>query len=100
MANSVFYSRGTPVTTLYRTAMVLGMEALKIVALGFTLADEMPQRGAPAGLALRAYWHRSLLNAVISRALAWTLEEAPRPELAAPRAGRLELTRSEILHRS
>ena len=75
MANSAFYSRGTPVTTLYRAAMVLGMQALKIVALGFTLANEMPRRGAPAGLELRAYWHRSLLNAVISRALAWTLEE-------------------------
>jgi hypothetical protein len=75
LANSAFYSRGTPVTTLYRAAMVLGMQALQIVALGFTLANEMPRRGAPAGLELRAYWHRSLLNAVISRALAWTLEE-------------------------
>ena len=54
--------------------MVLGMHALKIVALGFTLANELPRRGSAAGLDLPAYWHRSLLNGVISRSLARTLE--------------------------
>jgi hypothetical protein len=75
MANSALYWRGTPVTTLHRAAMVLRMRALKVVALGFTLANEMPRSGSRAGLDLDLYWHRSLLNAVISRGLACSLEE-------------------------
>jgi HD-like signal output (HDOD) protein len=75
VANSAFYFRGAPVTSLHRASMVLGMQALKIVALGFTLANEMPRRGSAAGLDLPAYWHRSLLNAVMARALARSLEK-------------------------
>ena len=44
VANSAFYYRGTEVTSLHRAAMVLGMRALKVVALGFTLANELPQK--------------------------------------------------------
>ncbi len=80
VANSPFYYRGTPATSLHRAAMALGMQALKVVALGFTLAGEMPRRGAPSGLDLPAYWHRSLLNAVISRALARSLERSVAEE--------------------
>jgi HD-like signal output (HDOD) protein len=80
-ANSAFYFRGNEATTLQRAAMVLGMQALKVVALGFTLANEMPRQGTVAGLDLPAYWHRSLLNAVISRSIAQSLE-LPIPEEA------------------
>jgi len=81
MANSAFYFRGNEVKTLQRASMVLGMHALKVVALGFTLASEMPRTGSVAGLDLPAYWHRSLLNAVISRSIAHSLEQ-PIPEEA------------------
>jgi HD-like signal output (HDOD) protein len=80
VANSAFYYRGNDVTSLQRASMMLGLQALKIVALGFTLANEMPRRGSAAGLDLPAYWHRSLLNAVISRALARRLEPSVAEE--------------------
>jgi diguanylate cyclase (GGDEF)-like protein len=70
VANSAFYHRRSEVTTLRGAAMVLGMRALKIVALGFTLANELPRRGVAAGLDLGVYWHRSLVNGVIARSLA------------------------------
>jgi diguanylate cyclase (GGDEF)-like protein len=70
VANSAFYHQRSAVTTLRGAAMVLGMRALKIVALGFTLANELPRRGLSAGLDLSIYWHRSLVNAVIARSLA------------------------------
>jgi diguanylate cyclase (GGDEF)-like protein len=70
VANSAFYHRRSEVTTLRGAAMVLGMRALKIVALGFTLANELPRRGVSAGLDLSVYWHRSLVNGVIARSLA------------------------------
>ena len=75
VANSAFHYRGAEVTSLHRAAMVLGMRALKVVALGFTLANELPQRGVTAGLDLRVYWHRSVLNAVIARALARQVDQ-------------------------
>ena len=53
----------------------IGMRALKVVALGFTLSSEMPQKGVAAGLDLQVYWHRSVLNAVIARALARTVDQ-------------------------
>jgi HD-like signal output (HDOD) protein len=58
------------VTTLQGAAMVLGMRALKIVALGFTLANELPRKDIAAGFDLGVFWHRSLVNAVIARSLA------------------------------
>src|SRR3954454_14860026 len=71
VSNSAFYHRRNEVTTLRGAAMVLGMRALKIVALGFTLANELPRRGvSAAGLDLGSYWHRSLVNGVIARSLA------------------------------
>ena len=45
VANSAFYRRGGEVTSLQRAAMVIGMRALKVVALGFTLANELPASG-------------------------------------------------------
>ena len=70
VANSAFYHQRSEVTTLRGAALVLGMRALKIVALGFALANELPRRGQSGGLDLAAYWHRSLVNAVIARSLA------------------------------
>jgi diguanylate cyclase (GGDEF)-like protein len=78
VANSAHHYRGAEVTSLQRAAMVLGMRALKVVALGFTLANELPQKGVAAGLDLEVYWHRSIVNAVIARSLARTVE----PQLA------------------
>ena len=75
VANSAFYYRGSEVTSLHRAAMVIGMRALKVVALGFTLSSEMPQKGVAAGLDLNVYWHRSVLNAVIARSLARTVDQ-------------------------
>src|SRR5262249_49646667 len=70
VANSAHNYRGAEVTSLERAAMVLGMRALKVVALGFTLANELPQQGIAAGLDLRMFWHRSVLDAVVARSLA------------------------------
>jgi diguanylate cyclase (GGDEF)-like protein len=72
MANSPVYNRGNPVTSVERAAMLLGRRAMKVLALGFSLAAELPRHGVAGGLDLPRVWHRSLLNAVIGRALATT----------------------------
>jgi diguanylate cyclase (GGDEF)-like protein len=76
VANSAFYHQRNEVATLRGAAMVLGMRALKIVALGFTLANELPRKGVSAGLDLGVFWHRSLVNAVIARSLARSVDRA------------------------
>jgi diguanylate cyclase (GGDEF)-like protein len=70
MANSPFYNRGHEVTSLPRAAMLLGRRAMKVLALGFSLASELPRQGTAGGLELPLVWHRSLVNAVMGRALA------------------------------
>jgi diguanylate cyclase (GGDEF)-like protein len=94
-ANSSFYNRGHEVTSLHRAAMMLGLRALKVLALGFTLVHELPQREAAAGLDLKVFWHRCAVNAVIARTLALTVgsrwcEEAFLAGLVAP-IGKLAL---------
>jgi diguanylate cyclase (GGDEF)-like protein len=69
MANSPAYYRGSDVTSLRRAAVTLGLRALRVLALGFTLAGELPQRGTRAGFDLGEYWHRSIVTAAVARSL-------------------------------
>lgn len=98
VANSAFYNRGGEVTSLQRAAMMLGLRALKVVALGFTLTRGLPSCGAPAGLELGRYWHRSLVNAVMARSLAQAIEPAAAEEAFVcgllSEIGRLALTQA------
>jgi len=80
MANSAFYNRGNEVTSLHRAAVMLGLRTLKVLALGFTLANELPQDGREAGFDLKRYWHRSLVNAVAARSIATELRARQREE--------------------
>lgn len=71
MANSPLFSRGGgSITSLQRASSLLGFRAVKVIALGFSLASELPMRGEEAGFDLADYWHRSLVNAVVARSVA------------------------------
>jgi diguanylate cyclase (GGDEF)-like protein len=76
MANSAYYKRGSDVTSLQRAAVMLGLRALKVLALGFTLANELPRNGSEGGFDLGLYWNRSLANAVAGRAIAGAIDSA------------------------
>jgi len=80
MANSAAYNRGTEVTSLNRAAVMLGLRTLKVLALGFTLANELPHEGKDGGFDLQVYWHRSLVNAVAARAIAGAVTSRQREE--------------------
>ncbi len=81
MANSAYYNRGTEVTSLNRAAVMLGLRALKVLALGFTLANELPSEGRSGGFDLQLFWHRSLVNAVAGRSIASAIR-SPKTEEA------------------
>jgi diguanylate cyclase (GGDEF)-like protein len=81
MANSPFYNRGHEVTSLQRASMLLGRRAMRVLALGFSLAAELPREGTGGGLDLSRVWHRSLVNAVIGRSLALSTGSAVGEEV-------------------
>ncbi len=80
MANSAYYNRGHEVTSLHRAAVMLGPRTLKVLALGFTLANELPHYGRQGGFDLQQYWHRSLVNAVAGRSIAAAIRSSRREE--------------------
>ncbi len=80
MANSAYYNRGTEVTSLNRAAVMLGLRALKVLALGFTLANELPSQGETGGFDLQLFWHRSLVNAVAGRSIAAAIRSTKTEE--------------------
>ena len=80
MANSAYYNRGTEVTSLNRAAVMIGLRALKVLALGFTLANELPSKGTSGGFDLQLFWHRSLVNAVAGRSIAAAIRSGKTEE--------------------
>ena len=59
LSNSSMYSRGTPVRTLPRAVMTLGLKSVKLLALSFSLTDATP-RESRSGPDLRVYWRRTI----------------------------------------
>ena len=65
IANSPAYGLSREVTTVERATALLGLKAVKMMALSFSLASDV---GDDAGaLDLNHYWHHSLLMAVSAR---------------------------------
>ena len=68
-ANSPNYSRGMDITTLPRACTVLGIKAVKLMALSFSLADTIPTSGSIGRFDYASYWRYSLTTAVAARGL-------------------------------
>ena len=84
VVNSSMYSPARPVADLSQAVALLGVKAVKLLALGFTLPERMfdEQTSRP----WRHYWRRTLLRAVAARKLATALRRREGEEafLAAP----------------
>jgi diguanylate cyclase (GGDEF)-like protein len=70
LANSPSYARGNVITTIERAAALLGLKAVKLMALSFSLVEE-PQE--LPGLDAQDFWFRSLLTATAARRWALAL---------------------------
>ncbi len=73
LSNSSIFNLGSPVSTLQRAAMVLGMKTVKLVALSFSLVGGL-EGGSAGQLDMRQYWRRSIACAVAARSFALRLE--------------------------
>ncbi len=74
LANSAAYSRGSEVTNLSTAAMLLGLQTLKMVVLGFTLVADMGTEKFDSSIV----WRRGLASSVLARRFASMMS----PELA------------------
>jgi HD-like signal output (HDOD) protein len=83
VVNSSFYRpRGEPVSTITRAVFLLGFEAIRDLATGLVLLDEVLRVGGGHGhAAIRAVLHQCLLCGSVSRALS-TVVGYPNPEEA------------------
>ena len=68
-ANSSFYGCSQRVSTLSQAVMILGLNSVKTLVLGFSLVNNLSS-GKAQGFDHRAYWKRSIYAATAARTLA------------------------------
>ncbi|MGA3068089.1 MAG: GGDEF domain-containing protein [Tepidisphaeraceae bacterium] len=78
--NSSFYSLPQQVSTINHALALLGMQTVKTLALGFSLAGSLNSKKSPKFDYVR-FWRQSLFSAVAARTVAKTVE-AKEPEEA------------------
>jgi len=78
LANSAFFAQRSPVSTLERACLVLGLERLKSVSLGFHLSRAAAGSGEQA--LSREVWGQSVLRACIAGEVARVIAPAHVPE--------------------
>ena len=78
-ANSAFYGQSQTIGTVSRALVVLGLSAVKTLALGFSLVADL-KRQSDAGFDHIGYWRRSLYTATAARSLSQRLRTARREE--------------------
>jgi two-component system, cell cycle response regulator len=67
--NSSFYGLSKPCTTINQSIVMLGLNAVKTLALGFSLVASLA-RSKGSGFDYQAYWRRGLLTGVAAKCIA------------------------------
>jgi len=78
-ANSSFVGTGREITSINQALLLLGIRAVKLTALGFSL-NSPDLEPCCAGFELKKFWARSYAAAVIARHLADDLSDVDRDE--------------------
>ncbi len=68
--NSSFYGLESPCTTIKRALILLGLNSVKSLVLGFSLVDMTRNDDVSAGFDYEAYWRRSIYCAIAARQMA------------------------------
>ncbi len=68
--NSPLFGMASEVSSVHHAMVVLGLRAVKVIVLGFSLVDTIQKRGDSGGFDYQLYWRRSLGTAVAARLLA------------------------------
>ncbi len=78
--NSAFYAQARAISTVSQAMVVLGMNSVKTLVLGFSLIPQLKNAGG-AGFNHLAFWKRSIYSAVAARALAHKVGLAQKEEM-------------------
>lgn len=78
--NSSFYGQRHAVSTISHALVVLGLNSVKTLALGFSLVPNLSREGGD-GFDHLAFWRRSLYTAAAARQLAQTLANPQHEEI-------------------
>ena len=70
--NSSFYGLSRRVSTITQALVILGLQSVKTLALGFTLVGGL-SKASPEGFDHMGYWRRSIYSAIAARTLAEAL---------------------------
>ncbi|MEX0776769.1 MAG: GGDEF domain-containing protein [Phycisphaeraceae bacterium] len=68
--NSSFYGQTQTISTITHALVILGLNSVKTLALGFSLVSNLKDSGAGGDFDHVTFWKRSLLTAVAGRSLA------------------------------
>ncbi len=71
--NSSFYGQAQSISTISHALVVLGLNSIKTLALGFTLVGNLKTNDDDGGFDHLTFWKRSLYTAVAARLLAKTV---------------------------
>ena len=77
--NSAFYGQSQTISTISRAVVVLGLSAVKTLALGFSLVANLKEAG-DTGFDHVGYWRRSLYTATAARTLSQHIRYVRREE--------------------
>src|SRR3954449_13046865 len=66
--NSSFYARSQHVSTISHALVILGLQSVKTLVLGFSLVNNL-SRTKPGGFSHLNYWRRSVYSATAARVL-------------------------------
>ena len=67
--NSSFYARSQHVSTISHALVILGLQSVKTLVLGFSLVTNL-QKGKEKGFKHIDYWRRSIYSATAARTIA------------------------------
>ncbi|MEM8874288.1 MAG: GGDEF domain-containing protein [Planctomycetota bacterium] len=68
--NSAFYARSTPVSTVPQAVVILGLQAVQTLVLGFSLIIELRSHDEDKRFNHSLFWQRSIYGATAARLLA------------------------------
>ncbi len=78
--NSSFYARSQKVSTISHAMVILGMQSVKTLVLGFSLVNSLSKNKSKGGFKHVDYWKRSIYAAAAARSIAAISKQAQSEE--------------------
>src|SRR5205085_11958572 len=78
--NSSFYGRSQHVSTISHALVILGLQSVKTLVLGFSLVNNLSKSKGKGGFKHLHYWRRSIYSATAARIIATKINHVQQEE--------------------